>query len=140
MTKKTIITKAISTLVLGIIMGMLTAYSSWVSYQSANVQHLDFDSIMLEFAVAIYIVWVAPNAYLSLAVYILGHAIGFLRTIPMLLNVQAVDILPVSDYFDLHGFISFPLFPALVTLVVRRLLHWLTFVWAKVVKPVNGVE
>ncbi|MHB1462291.1 MAG: hypothetical protein ACYC1M_13485 [Armatimonadota bacterium] len=140
MTKKTIITKALSTLVLGIIMGMLAAYSSWVSYQTGNVSHLDSDSILLQFAVAIYIVWVAPNAYLSFAAYMLGHAIGFLRTIPMLLNVQVVDILPVPDYFDLRGFISFPLFPALVTLVVRRLPHWVRFVRMKVSKQTKGTE
>ncbi len=140
MTKKTIITKVISTIVLGIIMGMLTAYSCWVSYQTGNVSHLDSDSILLQFAVAIYIVWVAPNAYLSFAAYMLGHAIGFLRTIPMLLNVQVVDILPVPDYFDFDGFISFPLLPALITLVVRRLPHWVRFVWAKVAKLSKGVE
>ena len=140
MTKKTIISKALSTLVLGFIMGMLSAYSCWVSYQSAKVGHLDADSIMLECAVAIYVVWVAPNAYLSIAVYILGHAMGFLRTIPMLLSIQSVDILPVRDYFDLDGFISFPLFPALITLVVRRLSHWVRFIWAKVAKPLNRVE
>lgn len=138
MTKKTIITKTISTLMLGIIMGMLTAYSSWVSYQTANISHLDFDTIMLEFAVAIYIVWVAPNVYFSVAVYMLGHALGFLRTIPMLLNVHDVDILPVSDYLD--WFVTFPLVPALITLVVRRFPHWLAFVIAKIAKPDNGVE
>ena len=139
MTMKTIISKAIGTLVLGIIVGMLSAYTYWVSNQFAKVSNLDADMFLVEIGIAVFVVCIAPNVYLSVIAFMMGHAMGFLRTCSQLQTLYAVDkIDTVPDYYS--WCMIPPLAFALITLVVRRFPHWLAFVKAKVTKPTNGVE
>lgn len=136
---KTIVTKTIGTLVLGIIVGMLSAYCYWVSNQFAKTSRLDADMFFVEIGIAIFVVSIAPNAYLSVIAFMMGHAMGFLRTCSQLQTLYAVDkIDTVPDYYS--WCMTPPLAFALITLVVRRFPHWLAFVIAKIAKPDNGVE
>ena len=129
------------TIIPGMLMGMLQAHVSWLT----EFLHMmwrdspgpDFCVFVVQCAATILVVCLTPNGYIGTLAFIMGHIIGFLRTITLLQESNKVDTINfIPEYFGWILLIQLVL--ALVALAVRMSPHWIESIQLKLNERVKS--